>query len=133
MFGQKTPKDILITLEVDSTTISPFDIKFTLTNNYSKSQKICTYSTPLEGFYGNMFMVKNEIDETIGYKGIMKKRSKPGKSDYIEIEARKSVSVTFNISDYYDVIKKSTYFIQFLGNEYLNKLPSSNTLKIIID
>lgn len=136
MCSQKELQDLEVKL---STTEESYEVgkaiklKFVIENNFKKKQKVCTFYTPIEGFKGNFLKVFHENGEEVAYQGVMKKRAKPSKSDYIKIKDGKSVEHVFAVEDHYPILEAGKYKIQFIGKEYINGLPDSNILEIQVE
>lgn len=133
MVGQKNLKDISVHLASEKSTFANSEdilLHFIVTNHFEKKQKFCSYMTPLEGMYGDILSVTNKQNEQVEYIGIMKKRGKPTKENYIKLTPGDSSVMTFNLLESYPISEEGTYFIQFHGNEHMNGLPPSNILSI---
>ncbi|MCF8298616.1 MAG: hypothetical protein K9J13_13800 [Saprospiraceae bacterium] len=136
MIGKAALKDITVEISTASEKVAlskPIEIIFSISNNYSKKQSICKYLTPFEVISGDIITVSNENGEKIGYNGVLRKRDKPSKKDYNEFASGETKSISFILTKSYPIKLKGTYSIQFIGSEYLNKLPDSNVLVIVVD
>lgn len=126
----KNPFEVNLTSEKSSyKTGDEIQLKFTVSNRSSQSAKFCKWHTPFEGIRNNFLAILldgNKLD----YQGIMAKRSKPDKDDYLELASGKSTSVVFSISKEYEFSKAGKYSVQFKGNESINQLPDSEVITI---
>ncbi|MBN1181424.1 MAG: hypothetical protein JXB49_03995 [Bacteroidales bacterium] len=105
-------------------------IKFEVMNTTNEAITFCKYQTPFEGFTAGYMLITNlDTGEELRYRGILIKRTKPGKEDYITVEANKAQRCELILTDSYSFEKAGTYSIQFIGNP-LNMLPNSNILTI---
>jgi len=91
-------------------------LNFTITNITDHSLKLLTWYTPLEGFLSKLFIIKNEIDETLNYNGMMVKRSTPTNEDYLVLATKEKVKITLNLTQAYS----------FIAGEYTVQLSPKN-------
>lgn len=109
------------------------ELLFSVRNSTEKKTKFCHYMTPFETISGNIFEIKNAAGDVADYEGIMRKRKEPTAENDIPVAAGQTVSALFTLQGSYDLSKPGTYTIRFKGNEYMNNLPDSNTLKITVE
>ena len=129
-------KKVNVTLTSDAQKFvadAKIDLVFSVRNSSSQSKLICRYMTPFEGFYGNILEVKNEAGELIPYVGIKKKRKKPGKDDYFKLKEGEKKIVRFNLRKNYPFAASGMYFVRFKGSQFLNRLPDSEILKLVVE
>ena len=107
-------------------------LTFTVKNTGTKSQKFCRYMTPIEGFKGNILQVTDPAGARVGYKGVMKKRGKPGPEDYITLDCGESQTVSFDLLPAYPLMAPGVYQVRFLGSKAMNGLPDSNDLEMVV-
>lgn len=107
-------------------------LSFSVVNASERPAHFCRYMTPFEGFCGNILQVRDIKGNMLPYAGVLKKRGKPGPSEFHKIDPLATLSVEFNLHDAYPVRQAGTYRIQFKGNASMNGLPDSNILEITV-
>ncbi len=118
-FENMEPKVITCTISVDSLPLSTEAVllDFSLTNLLDEKIELLTWFTPFEGFLSDLFVITNkETGKKLNYQGPMVKRIEPNIEDYLTISAKKTISMTLNLSQAY----------QFSPGIYLLKLKRSN-------
>lgn len=108
-------KELLISLEFDRRQYRAEEqqlLRYTITNESENSISVLKWHTPLEGFNSNMFRIKKGRRLAV-YLGRTVKRGIPTQKDYLTIEPRDSVSVEFDIVEYYDISKAGDYSVEF--------------------
>ncbi|MFM2376612.1 MAG: hypothetical protein RLZZ165_1709 [Bacteroidota bacterium] len=132
---QKNMHDLQVTL--GSVTGSPkvgapIELSFSVANAQEKAQKFCQYMTPFEGFNGDIMGVMDAKGNKIAYQGINRKCGAPTAADDIPVGPGETRSVTFDLQEAYPISQPGNYTVQFKGSEYLNRLPDSNVLKLVV-
>jgi len=79
-------------------------IDFILLNHSDNDLSVLTWYTPLEGFYGNLFIITDQYGAQLPYQGPMVKRGQPTSLDYLLIRARGHVATLLDLSLVYDFI-----------------------------
>jgi hypothetical protein len=96
---------------------NPVTINFVLQNLSDEELWVLTWYTPLEGIKGNIFRVICDGMEIL-YEGIMVKRGKPRKNDYLYIEPGGSASRDVDLSNAYKLPVTQECDVQFEGKIY---------------
>ena len=112
-------------------------LKFTVTNLTNHKLRLLSWYTPLEGFLSDLFIIKNETDESLDYNGIMVKRNNPSHDDYLVLSSEESVDVTLDLTQAYPLVQ-GEYTVQLASKSWsyiqdqipLTSLCSSDSLKI---
>lgn len=134
--AQKKAAAWQVTLSLDPATPAQVGgqvlLSFTVKNTGTKAQKFCRYMTPIEGFQGNILHVTDPGGARVAYKGVMKKRGKPGPQDYIRLDCGESQTVSFDLLPAYPLTAPGVYQVRFLGSKALNGLPDSNVLEVVV-
>lgn len=92
----------------------PVKIRFTLENTTQAPVQVLRWNTPLEGWKGTIFQVDFQGFDR-HYQGPMFKRGEPGREDYVEIPAGKTVSATVDLSEVYDMKDPGPYQVKVVG------------------
>jgi peptidyl-Lys metalloendopeptidase len=87
-------------------------IRFTLENSGTETLRVLRWQTPVAGIDHDMFEVTRD-GKPVAYTGQLIKRAAPQPADYIEIEAGDSLSVTFDPSAAYDMVRAGDYTVRY--------------------
>jgi hypothetical protein len=79
-------------------------IDFSLFNHSDDDLSVLSWYTPLEGFYSNLFIIKDQNGEALPYQGPMVKRANPLPADYVMIRANGSVATMLDLTLVYNLI-----------------------------
>ncbi len=96
----KLPKQYC-SISINSTPLSTdqVSLNFSLQNPYDRNMRLLIWYTPFEGFFSDLFMIKNRnTGEQLNYQGPMVKRLQPQLEDYLSISANEISSITLNLS-----------------------------------
>jgi hypothetical protein len=128
---EKNIKTIIKSSEKHS--VSSVVISFEVINTGNKAREICVYQTPLEHKVTTrlMFHVTDAKGRDVHYKGIQADRPPPGPSDYILLKPGQSAEGSVDLAKSF-VWVPGKFNVTFVGNEFLNKLPQSNTVTIAV-
>lgn len=126
--NQSNPVVVNITFIQDSVSLIP-QIEFTIINTSTKEQQICMFHTPFEGIKADIFEIKDSLGNRFPYKGVMVKRAKPEKNNFIIVKPGESKSVIISLSPSYILERETLYTIKFIGNKYMNNLDDSNLVE----
>ena len=92
----------------------PVEIRFTLENTTDAAVRVLRWNTPLEGWKGTILKVSFQGFD-LPYQGPMFKRGEPGREEYVEIPAGKSVSATVDLSQVYEIKDPGPYQVKVVG------------------
>lgn len=93
----------------------PVQIRFTLRNTTDAPIQALRWNTPLEGWKGTILQLKFQgFDRP--YQGPMFKRGEPGREEYVEIPAGKSVSAVVDLSQVYEMKDPGPYQVKVTGS-----------------
>src|SRR5215204_2628076 len=99
-------------------------LTFVLQNNSDQDVKVLSWYTPLEGFVNDngtpiespCLLVTRNNGEKVEYDGKMKKRQEnPPEEAYVNLKARDSISVDFDLNQAYQVSVEGDYSVNFVG------------------
>ena len=89
-------------------------IRFVLENTTNAPVRVLRWNTPLEGWKGTIFKVSFQgFDRP--YQGPMFKRGEPGREEYVDIPAGKSVAATADFSVAYEMKDPGPYQVKVVG------------------
>jgi peptidyl-Lys metalloendopeptidase len=97
----------------DSRTEERAPLEFTLANESARHLLFLRWHTPLEGMASNMFRVRDAEGYEVPYRGILAKRGRPRRSEYVAFRPGDSVSTVVDLSDGYDLDGGGTYTVEF--------------------
>lgn len=88
-------------------------LEFTLANESARNLLFLRWHTPLEGMASNMFLVRDAEGYEVSYRGVLAKRGRPKRSEYVAIRAGDSVSTVVDLADGYDLNGGGAYTVKF--------------------
>lgn len=88
-------------------------LEFTLANESARNLLFLRWHTPLEGMASNMFLVRDAEGYEVPYSGVLAKRGRPKRSEYVAIRAGDSVSTLVDLADGYDLNGGGAYTVEF--------------------
>jgi Lysine-specific metallo-endopeptidase len=97
----------------DSRTGERAPLEFMLANESARHLLFLRWHTPLEGMASNMFLVRDAEGYEVSYRGILAKRGRPRRSEYVAFGPGDSVSTVVDLSDGYDLNGGGTYTVEF--------------------
>lgn len=100
-----------LTMTPEQKIIDGVFINFILLNQGNKDLSVLTWSTPLEGFYSNLFIIEDQNNQFVPYEGPVTKRDKPSCNDYQLIRAHGNVATMLDLSSVYK-LTPGTYTLQ---------------------
>lgn len=83
-------------------------LTFTLQNTGGRTLHVLKWYTPLEGFAGKILRITKDQDP-IQYRGILAKRGKPIREDYIEVPSGERVVAELLLNECYDLSEPGKY------------------------
>jgi peptidyl-Lys metalloendopeptidase len=87
-------------------------LRFTIENRSAESLQVLRWQTPLAGIEHNMLQVMRD-GIPVAYTGKLVKRAAPRPEDYLVIEAWGSLSVVFDPSASYDMVRAGEYTVRY--------------------
>lgn len=88
-------------------------LEFTLENESARNLLLLRWHTPLEGMASNMFLVRDAEGYEVPYRGVLAKRGRPRRSEYVTIRAGDSVSTVVDLADGYELNGGGAYTVEF--------------------
>ncbi|MDP4983481.1 hypothetical protein [Pseudoalteromonas tunicata] len=105
-------------------------LTFSVHNQTSQIQSVLTWQTPLEGFWSEMFIIKDENNQDVIYQGPLAKRGQPAKADYLNLAPQEKTMMSLVLSDAY-ALKKGRYQLTIAPNNlHLAQLCQAYTFPI---
>ena len=111
----------------------PVVVSVAVTNPGSAPVDFTRYFTPFEPFAGPIFAVVAADGVRVPYTGPMVKRKPPGKKDLIRIAAGETLRVDVDLAQAWAFPGPGTYDVTFTGANDPERLPGSNTLKVVLE
>lgn len=92
-------------------------LEFRLINESARNLVVLRWHTPLEGVAGKIFRVLDGEGNEVPYRGIMAKRGRPSRTDYLTLAAGTSVAIAVDLADSYELRDAGSYSVEFLSPE----------------
>lgn len=92
----------------------PVELRFTLTNHGAEPLWVLAWYTPLEGMWGDIFVVHLD-GERLAYQGPMVKRAAPAREDYVLLRAGESVTEEIDLALGYPLDGSGRLTVAFRG------------------
>ncbi len=119
-----------LTVTLSPTDTNPTSVVMTVSNPTSATLEFCRYHTPFEGIANNIFVVRSVDGEDIAYRGKMKKRAPPGRSDYVKVRPGKTTSAEVDLAEGWTLVP-GEYDVSYRGTT-ISGLPDSPPLRIVV-
>ena len=112
--GEEAPLRFRLTARETYSAGEPVTIGFALENLSGEPLQVLTWYTPLEGIWGEIFLVTRDGRE-VPYEGPMAKRGDPDRDDYVLVRPGTPVSAEVDLSRGWDLSVPGTYRVEFTG------------------
>ena len=86
-------------------------LTFTVINLTDHELQLLSWYTPFEGFLSDLFIIKSDVGDPLGYNGMMVKRSTPSIEDYLILPAKDKVEITLDLTQAY-ALTQGEYTVQ---------------------
>ena len=133
---QQSPIETVLRAVNQKNTIESVVLEMEIKNNSDDPIEVCKYATLYDQRVSNPLML--EIIATDGkpleFIGLMSRRLPPSRErgDFVTIAPRSSVKAKLDIAPDYK-FRPGIYRIRFKGLKYVNNLPSSDFIEIVIE
>jgi len=100
------------TVDLELNSIDPLEVKITFSNPSSDPVRVLERGTPLEGVWTDMFDIRDEQNNRVGYSGKLARRiPTPSHEEYVNIPARGSISTVIDLGQNYEFTAVGKYVV----------------------
>ncbi len=84
-------------------------VDFSVQSNNTTSLMLLPWQTPLEGVWGDLFLIKDSNNLLVEYQGPVMKRPAPSIDDFVTLPAGESLHNRVELSKFYSLSKNQQY------------------------